>query len=77
MSSLQNSFILIQLAPRRYEKAMHIYFARVRVYKRKEFFASSLEDVNQFFDMVEADSEGDESPERKHWNFCLKSVGLM
>jgi len=26
---------------------------------------------------VTADAEGDETPERKHWNFCLKSVGVV
>jgi len=45
---------------RLYEKAMHIYFKDVRVYKRKEFFATSNEEVNQFFDMVEADGGDDE-----------------
>ena len=32
---------------------MHIFFRGVRVHKRKEFFVTSAEEINEFFDMVE------------------------
>ena len=57
---------------------MHIYFARVRVYKRKEFIAAALEDVEKFFDMVSAGADGgeEETAERQHLSFALKKAGL-
>ena len=54
---------------RMYEKAMHIYFKDVRVYKRKEFFATSNEEINQFFDMVEG--TGGEEDEKEQWAYAL------
>ena len=32
---------------------MHRFFARLRVHRRKEFFAATGEDVHRFFDVVE------------------------
>ena len=52
-----------------YEKAMHIYFKGVRVYKRKEFFATSNEEINQFFDMV--DGTGGDEEEKEQWGYAL------
>lgn len=42
-----------------HEKAMHNFFRDVRVYKRKEFFAASDEDVQKFFDVVEGVADSD------------------
>ena len=38
---------------RLHERAMHHYFRDVRVYKRKEFFAVSADDVRLFFATVD------------------------
>jgi hypothetical protein len=43
-----------------HEKAMHIFFKGVRVYKRKEFFVLTIADVNRFFDLVVGEKEDDE-----------------
>ena len=51
---------------RLYEKAMHIFFQDVRVYKRKEFFAVSDDDINAFFDIV----QGTQASEQ--WALALK-----
>ena len=56
-------------AARKYEKAMHIYFRDVRVYKRKEFFAATAEEITRFFDMMERDSG--ESEEKEQWMAAL------
>ena len=61
---------------RRYEKAMHYYFKEVRVYKRKEFFAVSAEEINVFFDIVEGKSDAAEHmEERKQWEEALAKAG--
>jgi len=38
---------------RLYEKAVHLYFKQVRVYKRKEFFAVERDEVHRLFDQIE------------------------
>ena len=58
---------------RRYERAMHIFFRGVRVYKRKEFFVASAEEINLFFDMVENKAEGS-SDEQEQWEYALKAA---
>ena len=55
---------------RLYEKAMHIYFRDTRVYKRKEFFAVSTEEVNIFFDIV-AGKNTEPTEEKEQWAYAL------
>ena len=55
---------------RLYEKAMHIYFKDVRVYKRKEFFAVSAEEIHTFFDIVEG-NDTDHTEEQEQWAKAL------
>ena len=55
---------------RLYEKAMHIYFRDVRVYKRKEFFAADADDINRFFNIVES-QDADHSVEADQWVYAL------
>ena len=55
---------------RLYEKAMHIYFRDVRVYKRKEFFAADADDINRFFNIVES-QDADHSVESDQWVYAL------
>ena len=55
---------------------MHYYFKEVRVYKRKEFFAVSAEEINVFFDIVEGKSDAAEHmEERKQWEEALAKAG--
>ena len=55
---------------RLYEKAMHIFFRDIRVYKRKEFFAASTEEINLFFDIVEGKST-ESTEEMEQWAYAL------
>jgi hypothetical protein len=48
---------------------MHIFFRDVRVYKRKEFFATSRDEINRFFDMLEY-CVGD-AGEKEQWTYAL------
>lgn len=50
---------------RLYEKAMHLYFKQVRVYKRKEFFAIERDEVHRFFDQIEGVLE--RTPKEQQW----------
>jgi hypothetical protein len=60
--------------PRQYEKAMHMFFRGVRVYKRKEFFAATVEDVHHFFDIVEGkDVEDAEDYRKALWTSLLEN----
>ena len=55
---------------RLYEKAMHIYFRDVRVYKRKEFFAASADDINRFFNIIESE-DGNHPVEMEQWVYAM------
>ena len=50
---------------RLYEKAAHLYFKQVRVYKRKEFFAIERDEVHRFFDQIEGVVE--RTPKEQQW----------
>ena len=50
---------------RLYEKAMHLYFKQVRVYKRKEFFAIERDEVHRFFDQIQGAAE--RTPKEQQW----------
>ena len=52
---------------------MHLFFRDVRVYKRKEFFAVTTDDVNRFFDLV--DGNEDDKELKDQWNEALKKAG--
>jgi len=56
-----------------YEKAMHFYFKDVRVYRRKEFFAVSAEEINTFFDIVEG-TDANHTEEQEQWAYALAKV---
>jgi hypothetical protein len=62
------------LDARGYEKAMHIYFHSLRVYKRKEFFAVSTEEINLFFDQLEG-TRSRNSEETARWDFAVMEAG--
>ena len=47
---------------------MHIFFRDIRVYKRKEFFAVSAEDIECFFDIV----EGRRPDHDQSWEFAME-----
>ncbi len=48
---------------------MHFFFRDVRVYKRKEFFATSADEIHRFFDMIV--SNGGDPDERQQWALAL------
>ena len=51
---------------------MHIFFRGVRVHKRKEFFVTTAEDINTFFDIVEGKiTEHDDCAQ---WAFTLEKA---
>ena len=58
---------------RRFEKAMHIYFRDLRVYKRKEFFVVDADEINSFFDIVENKVEGN-TDETEQWQYALQKA---
>ena len=55
-----------------HEKAMHIFFKDVRVYKRKEFFVLTIADVNRFFDLVVGEKEDDEF--KDEWKLAFRKA---
>ena len=63
-----SNFLLFRV----YEKAMHIFFKDVRVYKRKEFFVLTIADVNRFFDLVSGEKEDDEF--KDDWKLAFKKA---
>jgi len=50
---------------RLYEKAVHLYFKQVRVYKRKEFFAVERDEVHRLFGQIEGVVE--RTPKEQQW----------
>ena len=59
---------------------MHLYFRDVRVYKRKEFFAASEDDVNRLFDFLTqppaSEEEVDDHEATKElWAHALAKAG--
>ena len=51
---------------------MHIFFRGVRVHKRKEFFVTTAEDINTFFEIVEGKiTEHDDCAQ---WAFTLEKA---
>ena len=61
---------------RLFEKAMHMFFIGVRVYKRKEFFAATTQEIHEFFDLVQADDLGDGQgvEAREQWECALEKA---
>ena len=53
---------------------MHIFFRGVRVHKRKEFFATSTEDINNFFDIVEGKIT--ENDDCFQWSLALDKAAM-
>jgi hypothetical protein len=50
---------------------MHIFFKDVRVYKRKEFFVLTIDDVNRFFDMIVLEKEGEF---KDQWELAIRKA---
>jgi hypothetical protein len=55
-----------------FEKAMHIFFKDVRVYKRKEFFVLTIADVNRVFDLVTGKKEDDKF--KDEWKLAFRKA---
>jgi hypothetical protein len=53
---------------------MHLFFRDVRVYRRKEFFAATAEDIHRFFDVVEGKDIDDADEYRMLWTSVLQKV---